>query len=114
MKAEEKVARQSISVLEFVESLGNVSEACRRLGMHRSQFYEYERRFQAHGLEEIKDLQPIPKSHPVPTPSCGTQIVEMSLAHPACGAVCGSLTNSSWRRVGQLPHDRTFSSSSAA
>ncbi|MFK4766431.1 helix-turn-helix domain-containing protein [Desulfobaculum sp. SPO524] len=63
MKAAEKVARQRMSVLELAESLGNVSEACRRRGMHRSQFYEYKRRFQTHGLEGLKDLPPIPKSH---------------------------------------------------
>ncbi|GAB6178681.1 hypothetical protein JCM16814_35730 [Desulfobaculum senezii] len=41
MKAAEKVARQLMSVLELAERLGNVSEACRRRGVHRSQFYEY-------------------------------------------------------------------------
>ena len=34
-------------------------------GMHRSQFYEFKRRFQTHGLEGLKDLLPIPKSHPM-------------------------------------------------
>ena len=32
--------------------------------MHRSQFYEFKRRFQTHGLEGLKDLPPIPKSPP--------------------------------------------------
>ncbi len=30
MKAEEKLARQRLSVLELAEALGNVSEACRQ------------------------------------------------------------------------------------
>jgi hypothetical protein len=30
MKAEEKLIRQRLSVLELAESLGNVSEACRQ------------------------------------------------------------------------------------
>lgn len=88
MKAEEKVARQRMSVLDLAESLGNVSEACRRRGMHRSQFYEFKRRFQTHGLEGLKDLPPIPKSHPMTTPEgVVAQILEMSLAHPAWGCV---------------------------
>ncbi|GAB6176155.1 IS481 family transposase [Desulfobaculum senezii] len=88
MKAAEKVARQRMSVLELAESLGNVSEACRRRGMHRSQFYEYKRRFQTHGLEGLKDLPPIPKSHPFTTSEeVVEQILELSLAHPAWGCV---------------------------
>jgi hypothetical protein len=64
MNAETKLARQRLSVLELAEMLGNVSEARRRRGMSRPQFYEYKRRFQTHGLEGLKDLPPIPKSHP--------------------------------------------------
>jgi ACT domain-containing protein len=45
MKAEEKLAHQRLSVLELGEALGNVSEACRRRGISRTQFYEYKRRF---------------------------------------------------------------------
>ena len=59
-----KVARQRLSVLELAETLGNISEACRRGGMDRTSFYEWKRRFQTHGLEGLKDMPPIPKSQP--------------------------------------------------
>lgn len=86
MKAEQKLARQRLSVLELAEALGNVSEACRRRGISRTQFYEYKRRFQTHGIEGLKDLPPVHKSHPMTTPEQVRQrIVEMSLAHPAWG-----------------------------
>lgn len=45
MKAEQKLARHRLSVLELAEALGNVSEACKRRGISRTQFYEYKRRF---------------------------------------------------------------------
>lgn len=67
MTAEEKIATHRLSVLQLAQVLGNISEACRRRGMHRSQFYEFKRRFQTHGLEGLKDLPPIPKSHPMTT-----------------------------------------------
>jgi hypothetical protein len=35
----------------------------------RTRFYEYKRRFQTHGLEGLKDLPPIAKSHPITTPA---------------------------------------------
>lgn len=68
MNTEMKVARQRLSVLESAEALGNVSEACRRRGMTRTQFYEFKRRFQTHRLEGLKDPPPIHKSHPQTTP----------------------------------------------
>lgn len=84
--AEKKVARQRLSVLELAEMLGNVSEACRRRGMTRTQFYEYKRRFQTHGLEGLRDLPPIHKSHPQTTsPETVETILNMSLANPAWG-----------------------------
>jgi len=81
-----KIARQRLSVLELAEVLGNVSEACRRRGMTRTQFYEYKRRFQTHGLEGLKDLPPVHKSHPQTTPpEVVERILAMSLEHPGWG-----------------------------
>jgi len=79
-------ANQRLSVLELAEILGNVPEACRRRGMTRTQFYEYKRRFQTHGLEGLKDLPPIPWSHPQTTPPAVVEkIKKRALAHPAWG-----------------------------
>jgi transposase InsO family protein len=86
VKPEEKLARGRLSVLELAEALGNVSEACRRRGISRTQFYEYKRRFQTHGMEGLKDLPPVHKSHPMSTPKEGQEkILALSLTHPAWG-----------------------------
>ena len=83
-----KVARQRMSVLEMAETLGNISEACRRGGMDRTSFYEWKRRFQTHGLEGLKDMPPIPKSQPnTTTPETEAKILECSIAHPSWGCV---------------------------
>ena len=37
MKAEQKLARQRLSVLKLAEAVSNVSEACRRRGLSRTQ-----------------------------------------------------------------------------
>jgi len=68
MNAEDKLARHRLSVLELAERLGNVREACRQRGVSRTQFYECKRRFQTHGIEGLKDLPPIHKTHPQTTP----------------------------------------------
>ncbi len=86
MTADEKLARHRLSVLELAEALGNASEACRRRGMTRTQFYEYKRRFQTHGLAGLKDLPPVHKTHPQTTPPPVVErIVALSLEHPAWG-----------------------------
>ena len=83
-----KLAHKRLSVLELAESLGNVSEACRRGGIDRTSFYEYKRRFQTHGLEGLKDLPPIHKSHPQTTaPEVVERILALSLEHPTRGCV---------------------------
>jgi transposase InsO family protein len=88
MLAEDKLAYQRLSVLELAEALGNVSEACRQRGMTRTQFYEYKKRFQERGMEGLKDLPPIHKSHPQTTPlEVQEQVIALSLKHPKWGCV---------------------------
>lgn len=86
MKAEEKLARQRLSVLELAQELGSVTKACRQRGMARSRFYEYKKRFVAQGIEGLKDLPPIPKNHPQTTPpEVVERIKSLALEHPAYG-----------------------------
>jgi transposase InsO family protein len=74
--------------LELAQALGNVSEACRRRGISRSQFYEYKRRFQTHGLQGLKDLPPVHHSHPQTTPpEVVKRLLELSLHNPMWGCV---------------------------
>jgi len=83
---EEKLARRRLTVLELAERLGNVAEACRRGGIDRTSFYDWKRRFQLHGLDGLKDLPPIAKSHPLTTPpEVVARIEELALTHPAYG-----------------------------
>ena len=92
MEAEMRVARHKLSLLELAISLGNVSEACRQRGVSRTQFYEYKRRYQTHGLEGLKDLPPIPKSNPLTTPQEHVErLLALSLEHPTWG--CNKLSD---------------------
>ena len=83
-----KLAHKRLSVLELAESLGNVSEACRRGGLDRTSFYEYKRRFQTHGIEGLKDMPPIHKTHPQTTPpEVVDKLLALSMANPTRGCV---------------------------
>src|SRR3712207_5737067 len=81
-----KLAHRRLTVLEPAERLGNVAEACRRGGIDRTSFYDWKRRFQLQGLDGLKDLPPIAKSHPMTTaPEVVARIEGLALAHPAYG-----------------------------
>ena len=83
-----KLAHKRLTVLQLAESLGNVSEACRRGGLDRTSFYEYKRRFQTHGIEGLKDMPPIHKTHPQTTPAEVVEtVLALSLANPTRGCV---------------------------
>jgi len=85
-QAEKKLVRFRLSVLQLAEALGNVSEACRQRGISRSRFYEYKRRFQTHGLEGLKDLPPVHKTHPQTTPPAVVKrILDLALHNPMWG-----------------------------
>ena len=82
----EKLAHRRMTVLELAERLGNVSEACRRGGIDRTSFYDWKRRFQLQGLDGLKDLPPVAKSHPMTTPvEVVARLLELALEHPAYG-----------------------------
>jgi ACT domain-containing protein len=50
MTAKNKIAQGRLNLLQLAERLQNVTEACKRRGVSRSQFYEYKRAFQHTGL----------------------------------------------------------------
>jgi len=86
MTAEKKIAHHRLTLLQVAERIRNVSEACRRHGVSRSQFYEYKRAFQERGLDGLIDRLPIPKSFPNETPpEIREKIITVSLLHPAWG-----------------------------
>lgn len=88
MTAKKKLAQKRLTLLQVAEKLRNVSEACRRHGVSRSQFYEYKRAFQERGFEGLIDRPPVPKAFPNETPpEIKEKVIEISLKHPAWGPV---------------------------
>ena len=86
MTAETKIAQGKMTLLQLAERLRNVSEACRRRGVSRSQFYEYKRAFQEQGLQGLIDRPPIPKSFPSETSAeVKEQVMSLSISHPSWG-----------------------------
>ena len=60
--------------------------------MDRTSFYEWKRRFQTHGLDGLKDLPPIAKSHPQATPpETVEKVLSLALENPSWG--CNRLSD---------------------
>ena len=54
--------------------------------MDRTSFYEWKRRYQVHGLDGLRDLPPVVKSHPMQTPKhVEDAVLEMSRANISWG-----------------------------
>ncbi len=88
MTAEKKIAQKRLTLLQVAERIRNVSEACRRHSISRSQFYEYKRAFQERGFDGLMDRPPIPKNFPNETAAdVKEKIIALSLKHPAWGPV---------------------------
>jgi transposase InsO family protein len=71
-----KTARRKLNLLELANDLGNVSEACRRIGYSREQFYEIRRNYQAFGSAGLLDKIRGPKN---PHPSRATEEQEKTV-----------------------------------
>lgn len=86
MTAKKKIAQTRLTLLQLAEKLRSVSEACRRRGVSRSQFYEYKRAFQERGFEGLTDRPPVPKSCPHETPAdIKEKVIAYSIEHPRRG-----------------------------
>ena len=84
MTAKRKIAQSRLTLLQLAERLRNVSEACRRRGVSRSQFYEYKRAFQERGFEGLIDRPPVPKTFVNETPKeVKERVIALSIEHPA-------------------------------
>jgi transposase InsO family protein len=85
----QKAARRKLNLLELANDLGNVSEACKRIGYSREQFYEIRRNYQAFGSEGLLDKARGPKN-PHPNRATDEQekaVLDYCIEYPVHGAL---------------------------
>lgn len=77
----------------------NVSEACRRFGVHRSTYYAWKRQVDRHGLEMLRPRERRRPKMPNQLPKMVEErILSFSIAHPGLGPkrVAGELRRPKW------------------
>lgn len=79
---------RKLRLLQTARELNSVSEACRREGYSRQQYYEIRRAFEREGVEGLLDRPPGPRGpHPNrATPEVEAAVLEYALRHPSEGA----------------------------
>lgn len=53
MTQQQYIIGRKLNILEFGEKLGNISEACRKLGVSRQHFYDIKSAVQENGIEGL-------------------------------------------------------------
>jgi transposase InsO family protein len=53
MTQQQYIIKRKLNILDFAEQLGNISEACRKLGISRQHFYDIRGALEEHGLEGL-------------------------------------------------------------
>src|SRR5210317_1687190 len=56
--------RRKLLILKFIDSKSNVSKECKEFGIPRSSFYEWKKKYESGGIEELRRKKPVPKSNP--------------------------------------------------
>jgi transposase len=84
-----RVAERRLGALQLAELLGNVSEACRRLGIDRGTFYDWQRRFRAAGMDGLRPSHRRRGRTSTKASAALDSLRRAALAHPGWG--CGRL-----------------------
>jgi hypothetical protein len=82
------IINREMSIVELASKLGNISEACRNLGVSRQHYYDIKTAIQEDGLEGLlKKSRRAPRTANRLSPGIERMILDYSLDYPTHGQV---------------------------
>ena len=100
MTLDDSVHGMRLRVMQRAEAVGNVSEVCRELGISRTLFYRWRKRFERYGVDGVHPRRPgARRGLPVQVPAEIERLVlsvAISTATWGCGRIAAYLTRT-WR-----------------
>ena len=69
MTNDQREIRRKLRVLEYADSIGDVSKTCRYFGVGRASFYRWRDAYQKHGEAGLTSKRSVPHNHPTKTPA---------------------------------------------
>lgn len=88
MTQNQYIIRRKLNILELGETLGNISEACRRLGVSRQHYYDIKATIEEEGLNGLLEkARSAPRLYNRVAPEIEEKVLEYSLQYPTHGQV---------------------------
>jgi molybdenum-dependent DNA-binding transcriptional regulator ModE len=86
MTQQQYIIQRKVNILELGEKLGNISEACRKLGVSRQHFYDIKSAVEENGIEGLlEQSRRMPRIGNRVISEIEEKILEYSLAWPTHG-----------------------------
>ena len=80
------IINRKLNILELGESLGNISEACRKLGVSRQHYYDIKQAIEEEGLEGLLEKsRRMPRTGNRVAPEIEQKVLDYSLQLPTHG-----------------------------
>ena len=86
MTQQQYIIRRKLNILELAEQLGNISEACRKLGVSRQHYYDIKKALEEEGIEGLLEKARCkPRIANRVAPEIEERVLAYSLEHPTHG-----------------------------
>jgi len=86
MTQQQYIIRRKLNILELAEQLGNISEACRKLGVSRQHYYDIKKALEEEGIEGLLEkARNKPRIANRVAPEIEEKVLEYSLQNPTHG-----------------------------
>ncbi len=86
MTQQQYIIRRKLNILELAEQLGNISEACRKLGVSRQHYYDIKKALEEEGIEGLLEkARNKPRIANRVVPEIEERVLAYSLEHPTHG-----------------------------